>query len=635
MTVPCNSSGVDFSIPADAFQIANGGWLIFKIRNATGTIDLNIGGSNSYFTSPSGSDLYYSGPTPTLYTLTTSATNGTVAVNPGQPAGGYPAGTTVTLTPIPESGYMFAGWSDGQWFSNPLIVMMDSIRPLPLILWKKVLRVGVEGGGFGGPITIDGSFDDWANVPVVSGGEAAGDATDATDITAVYFAYDDTNIFARIDANTDNITRPIHIGIDSDKNQSTGYDTETDSSNIFTAFHMLGIDYMAVIMPMPANPQEPVATLYHITGPGWNPGPPSNLSMDYSYDSGVFSVEMAIPIASMGSIPWKMIAWSNNPPEQAAIDETPNCGFMTFPQFPDLTITDIQGNWVDEGAGTYTITCSVSNTGMFSIVDFDVDLSIDNTSGENQTITTSLDPSTSTNIVFDNFGANFTLSDVYHLITIIADSKGNFTESDETNNTGYYIWPDDLPLNVETVEVTDVTAHTAHFYGLLSGKGAETGVNVYFGFATQDYYNDHAENLESGPWQYGTTQERKSTLGPYDQVVLDLEPDTDYVFAAITYDDNNTQVEGTTTTFHTDQCSDGPNLENRGVSSTGDDGDGKCYAEVKGSLLDLQNSTPGNVDSINVEYWKTGVTEPTWTGPVTWSRALPLAGSQSLHSYIS
>ena len=49
---------------------------------------------------------FVSAPT---YTLTTSATNGSISLNP--PGGVYNAGTVVTVTAIPNSGYAFSNWS--------------------------------------------------------------------------------------------------------------------------------------------------------------------------------------------------------------------------------------------------------------------------------------------------------------------------------------------------------------------------------------------------------------------------------------------------------------------------------------------------------------------------------------------
>jgi uncharacterized repeat protein (TIGR02543 family) len=67
---------------------------------------------------------------PTLYfTLTTSATNGTVTKSPDQTT--YAAGTVVSLTATPAVGYVFTGWSgSASGTANPLSVTMDGKKTL-------------------------------------------------------------------------------------------------------------------------------------------------------------------------------------------------------------------------------------------------------------------------------------------------------------------------------------------------------------------------------------------------------------------------------------------------------------------------------------------------------------------------
>jgi hypothetical protein len=61
------------------------------------------------------------GPT---YTLTTSATNGSIALNP--PGGIYNTGTVVTVTATPNTGWMFTNWSGNLTGStNPATITMD------------------------------------------------------------------------------------------------------------------------------------------------------------------------------------------------------------------------------------------------------------------------------------------------------------------------------------------------------------------------------------------------------------------------------------------------------------------------------------------------------------------------------
>ena len=64
-------------------------------------------------------------PTPTTYTLSVGAANGTVARTPNQSS--YTAGETVTLQATANSGYTFTGWSgDLTGSTNPATLVMDS-----------------------------------------------------------------------------------------------------------------------------------------------------------------------------------------------------------------------------------------------------------------------------------------------------------------------------------------------------------------------------------------------------------------------------------------------------------------------------------------------------------------------------
>src|SRR5262249_12423771 len=70
--------------------------------------------------------------TPANVVLTIQASHGSVARSPNQ--GSYVPGTPVTLTPTPDSGYSFGGWSGavppGHELDNPLQVTMDVNRTI-------------------------------------------------------------------------------------------------------------------------------------------------------------------------------------------------------------------------------------------------------------------------------------------------------------------------------------------------------------------------------------------------------------------------------------------------------------------------------------------------------------------------
>ena len=65
----------------------------------------------------------YEAPLPT-YTLTTSATNGSISLNP--PGGVYTTGTVVTVTANANIGYAFGNWSgDLSGSVNPTTITMN------------------------------------------------------------------------------------------------------------------------------------------------------------------------------------------------------------------------------------------------------------------------------------------------------------------------------------------------------------------------------------------------------------------------------------------------------------------------------------------------------------------------------
>src|SRR6185503_1689067 len=92
----------------------------------------------------------------TTATLTVNATHGTVTKNPNQTT--FPLGAQVTLTPAPDPGYVFNGWSGdvpaGDTSDNPLVLTMDQDRNV------------TASGGFSGATTtnVNGAYT-LANVP--------------------------------------------------------------------------------------------------------------------------------------------------------------------------------------------------------------------------------------------------------------------------------------------------------------------------------------------------------------------------------------------------------------------------------------------------------------------------------------
>ena len=61
------------------------------------------------------------------YTLTTSATNGSIQADPGPESQGYVEGTVVSLSPSADAGYFFSGWGgDLDGTETPASIVMDA-----------------------------------------------------------------------------------------------------------------------------------------------------------------------------------------------------------------------------------------------------------------------------------------------------------------------------------------------------------------------------------------------------------------------------------------------------------------------------------------------------------------------------
>jgi len=114
---------------------ANAGARDFHLQSGSPCIDVgaSVGLTRDYdgraVPQGSGPDLgafeYGSGGGTTSYTLTVTATNGTVTRTPNQSS--YAAGTSVTLQATPNSGYTFTGWSGAlAGTANPATLVMNS-----------------------------------------------------------------------------------------------------------------------------------------------------------------------------------------------------------------------------------------------------------------------------------------------------------------------------------------------------------------------------------------------------------------------------------------------------------------------------------------------------------------------------
>ena len=82
------------------------------------------------------------------YPLTTFATNGTVSRDPDLPLYGHDM--QVTLTPLPDTGHHFTGWTgNATGDANPLVVTMDTTKTIEalFVINTYMLDTGVDGQG--------------------------------------------------------------------------------------------------------------------------------------------------------------------------------------------------------------------------------------------------------------------------------------------------------------------------------------------------------------------------------------------------------------------------------------------------------------------------------------------------------
>jgi uncharacterized repeat protein (TIGR02543 family) len=90
------------------------------------------------------------------YTLATSATNGSIALNP--PGGIYPTGTIITNTATPDPGYSFAGWSGSLTGStSPATIVMDGNKAITAAFALKPLVAAISPLGSGAGLEISAS----------------------------------------------------------------------------------------------------------------------------------------------------------------------------------------------------------------------------------------------------------------------------------------------------------------------------------------------------------------------------------------------------------------------------------------------------------------------------------------------
>ncbi|MCR4290996.1 MAG: putative Ig domain-containing protein [Candidatus Scalindua sp.] len=124
-TTPYSWSIVSGSLPPDLNLDSSTG-TISGTPTTSGTYDfrVRVTGNDGLF-SEKDISLTINSTSTTTYTLNVSATNGTVTKTPDLAS--YASGSQVTLTPVPNAGYQFNGWSgDASGSADLLTITMDS-----------------------------------------------------------------------------------------------------------------------------------------------------------------------------------------------------------------------------------------------------------------------------------------------------------------------------------------------------------------------------------------------------------------------------------------------------------------------------------------------------------------------------
>jgi len=119
----------------------------------TGTIRVTASGANG---SPKDISVVQAAGAPSVFTLTVSSSNGSVAVSPNKAS--YNAGEVVTLTATPSKGYKFTGWSgDGCTGSqNSCTLTMDANKAVTAMFDLTTYTINAVGSpSNGGTITIN------------------------------------------------------------------------------------------------------------------------------------------------------------------------------------------------------------------------------------------------------------------------------------------------------------------------------------------------------------------------------------------------------------------------------------------------------------------------------------------------
>lgn len=209
------SASVISPAPASGTQFVNVGWTM------TGNDPLSGAGTNFSMTVTNNAVLTWLWATNVQLGV---ATNGAGSVA-GDAAGYYAQDTVVTLTAIPEAGYLFKGWSGGvppaQTNDNPLLLTLDKAR-------TATANFDLFKGQFGIK-ALDGSLVEWTTSelfyddPDIIDGAPAGST-----YSAIYVANDHQYLYVGLQLKAPssiNADWTHELFLDTDMNPATGYNS--------------------------------------------------------------------------------------------------------------------------------------------------------------------------------------------------------------------------------------------------------------------------------------------------------------------------------------------------------------------------------------------------------------------------
>ena len=161
------ASSVTFNGTSASFTVVSNSQISTTVPPGAGSGPIRV-------TTPEGTALSSSDFTVLNYFTLNIHTNGTGSVVLNPPGGNYLPGTTVTLTAVPDPGYLFSTWSgDVSSNTNPVTVTMDGNKTISAIFVA-------EGGGGGGIVVYRETQTGGASgsSTVSTGGSLNGDSGD-------------------------------------------------------------------------------------------------------------------------------------------------------------------------------------------------------------------------------------------------------------------------------------------------------------------------------------------------------------------------------------------------------------------------------------------------------------------------